>query len=401
MRIGIFVYLIPEGKSGGVQQYSQQLVYALGKYSDLQIKVFCSKTNKHLFEGYKGDNVSIIVLPSRCKYLRFVLNNRYIRASKYLTKVVEKLSQNSIFQNVLAFLGDYRRFIEENVDVIHFPYQVLDRYDFKIPTIISLHDLQHKYFPEFFSQSDIQKREIYFKRSAEVCTRIMVSFSHVKEDIVKFYKINPDKIDICGLGYDSKKLDDSVSFQQVQKKYEIPNEYLLYPAVTWRHKNHIRLINAIRVLQNKFNKKIKLICTGQKNEFYTEIEKEIKKLGLKEDVLFTGFLQEGDFEVLLKNAKLVVIPTLYEAESIPLIEAMAFGTPVICSNVTVLPEQIGDKRFIFDPYNSENIADKINELISNPILLKENIQNGVKQIGNIKWEKKINNFVESYKKSLN
>lgn len=400
MRIGIFVYLIPIGKSGGVQQYTEQLVYALSKYANDKLVIFCSEENKELFEKYKSDKTSVTVLPRRSKYIRMLTNNRYIRQSRVLYFLSRIIFYNRYSQKLMDRLGDYKNMIEKTVDVIHFPYQALDRYDFKIPTIISLHDLQHKIYPNFFTKKEIKKRDTYYKKSAELCTRIMVSFECIKNDIVNFYKINPEKIDICGLGYDKKVFINADIFPKIQEKYNIPQEYILYPAVTWEHKNHIRLMQAFKILHDKFSKKIHLVCTGSKNDFYLKIKEEIEKLNLDKYVIFTGYLPEQEFNVVLNKARAVVIPTLYEAESIPLIEAMAFGVPVVCSSVTVLPEQIGDGRFIFDPLSPDDMADKIYKIISDKNFIDENIKNSAMQVENIRWNKKINNFINSYKKAL-
>ena len=401
MKVGIFVYFIPIGKSGGVQRYAEQLTFALGKYSDLEVVVFCAPQNKELFLQYATNKVSIVVLPKRCKYLRALTNNRYIRKSPFFSELAKKIFYNRYSSRIMDWLGDYKHMIEKKVDVIHFPYQVLDRYDFNIPTLITLHDLQQKYFPEFFTKDEIQERDIHFKKSAELASRVIVSFEHVKKDIVHFYGISPGKIDVCNLGYDARPGADTGKFPQILKKYNIPQEYLFYSALTWKHKNHIGLIRALKLLHNTYNKKIHLVCTGAKSDFYSKIRLEIEKLGLEEYITFTGFVSEEELQILLKKAKLVVIPTLYEAGSYPLMEAMIHGAPVICSNVTSLPEQIGDQRFIFDPHNTAHMADKMYQMITDEALRAENIENSKQQIKKLEWRNRIINFTNSYQKALN
>ncbi|KKP43501.1 MAG: glycosyl transferase group 1 [Parcubacteria group bacterium GW2011_GWA2_33_14] len=400
MKVGIFVYFIPIGKSGGVQRYSEQLISALGKYSNIEVVVFCAPQNKEIFLPYAADKVSIIVLPKRCKYLRVLTNNRYLRQSPFFSALTKKIFYNRYSARIMDWLGDYKHMIEKKVDVIHFPYQVLDRYDFSIPTLITLHDLQQKYFPEFFTKDEIKERDTYFKKSAELCTRVIVSFEHVKKDIVNFYGISPKKIDVCSLGYDIGPSMDTAKFPEILKKYNIPEEYLFYSALTWKHKNHINLIRALKLLHNKYNKKIHLICTGAKSDFYPTIKSEIEKLGLEEYIIFTDFLPEEEFLVLLKKARLVVVPTLYEAGSYPLMEAMVYNVPVICSNVTSLPEQIGDERFIFDPHNIAQMADKMYQMITGETLRAENIENSKQQIKKLEWRNRIIDFIGSYGQSL-
>ena len=143
-----------------------------------------------------------------------------------------------------------------------------------------------------------------------------------------------------------------------------------------------------------------MICTGAKSDFYPTIKSEIEKLGLEEYIIFTDFLPEEEFLVLLKKARLVVVPTLYEAGSYPLMEAMVYNVPVICSNVTSLPEQIGDERFIFDPHNIAQMADKMYQMITGETLRAENIENSKQQIKKLEWRNRIIDFIGSYGQSL-
>ncbi|MSU54836.1 MAG: glycosyltransferase family 1 protein, partial [Candidatus Staskawiczbacteria bacterium] len=201
--------------------------------------------------------------------------------------------------------------------------------------------------------------------------------------------------------YDNESNIDTSSAAQIQQKYGIADRYIIYPSVTWKHKNHLNLMRALKWIIENWKLKITLVCTGSKNDFYPVIEAEIKKLGLEKNVIFTGFIPETDLKVLLKKSAAVVIPTLYEAESIPLIEAMALGAPVVCSNATVLPEQIGsDARFIFDPHNPEDMAQKIYNMISDENLRQENMQNSAKQMEKINWQNKITNFTDSYRGAI-
>jgi len=400
MRLGIFAYHITSGKSGGVQQYTQRLIYALGKYSDIETIVFCSPRNKEIFEDYAKGNITLFPLSKNYKYIKLFLNNKYIRNNKQLALLIKKIFYNKYSNKLLNLLGDCREDIEKKVDLIHFTAPVLEWRKPNIPAVISLHDIQQRHFPAFFSKQERKHRDIDYMTSAELCDKIIVSFEHVKRDIINFYNIKPSKIDVCGLGHDAEVLVNIENYQEVLNKYNIPDEYLIYPAQTWPHKNHICLSEALKIVHNKFNKKIHLICTGNKTDFFPRIRAEIKEIGLENYIIFTGFIPQKDLNILIAKAKLVVIPTLYEAGSFPLIESMAQGTPVICSDVTSLPEQIGDKRFVFNPYDVYEIAEKINEMIINEKLREENIENGRKRTNEIGWEKQIENFINCYKKAL-
>ncbi len=102
---------------------------------------------------------------------------------------------------------------------------------------------------------------------------------------------------------------------------------------------------------------IDLVCTGNKTEYFKTIQSVIDELDLSKAVHFLGIVSEEDLIGLYKNARLVVIPTLYEAGSGPLYEAMRYGIPVVCSNVTSLPETVGNSEFVFNPNNLEEMTD--------------------------------------------
>lgn len=297
-------------------------------------------------------------------------------------------------------LGGYIEKAKKMVDVITFPYQCLDRYNLDIPALISLHDIQQEHYPEFFTRREIKWRAIICRRSAELSTWVIVSYEHIKKDIVKFYNLPSDKTDVCGWGFEKPPDVNEEGFLLVRNRYNIPEEYIIYSAQTWPHKNHIRLIQALNVLHKKYNKKISLVCTGKKNKYYKNIKKEIISLNLDRHIIFTDYVSDNELLVLLKKAQASVIPTLYEAGSYPLVEAMAVGTPIICSNVTSLPEQIGDRKFTFNPYDVEELASKLYMILTDKESIKENIASGKVQIGKLSWDKKILNLIDSYKKAI-
>jgi len=266
--------------------------------------------------------------------------------------------------------------------------------------ISTLHDLQHIHSPEFFSREELDNRAVLYKQSAVFAERVIVSFQHVKNDIVAHYGIQADKIDVCLWGVDRPQVPDEASVRAAQKLHNVKAPYLFYSANTWRHKNHLGLIKAFNILRKRSGSDISLVCTGQKlPDHFPVIEEELKKLGLEGSVRFTGYIPEADVRALLKGAALAVIPTLYEAGSFPLIEAMSFEVPVICSNVTSLPDTIGDERFVFDPANAESIADKISLMLNDERLRAENIVNSKRRISSYGWENAAMNFVESYGKA--
>ena len=147
-------------------------------------------------------------------------------------------------------------------------------------------------------------------------------------------------------------------------------------------------------------KKIFWVSTGHKTSFFSKLEEKVEKMGLNDQVKFTGVVPDADLKGLYRIAKLVVIPTLYEAGSGPLIEAMRYGTPVICSNVTSLPDTIGCNDFMFDPLDKSRIAELIREALNNDDFLEKNKANSIKRIQSLTVNNYQKEFIFAYRQAI-
>jgi glycosyltransferase involved in cell wall biosynthesis len=146
---------------------------------------------------------------------------------------------------------------------------------------------------------------------------------------------------------------------------------------------------------------LKLICTGGTNHHYhAQVVRQVEELGLTDAVLFADILPEDELQWLYHQAALVTIPTKYEAGSFPLFEAIFEGVPVICSNVTSLPETIVDQRFIFDPHDVEALSELIHRMISDEQLRQANIANSAPQADRLRSVNAAAYFYETYRSIL-
>lgn len=399
MKIGIYANVNTK-KPSGVNQYIEKLTLALVEESEHHVCIITNVDyfNKYFFQFKGNPNVSFLITTKLNYFFRRIFYNRYSR------------SFTEIFLNKLYFISYLSKYIgnikpliyDLKLDVVHFPFQCFPIYYWNVPTLITLHDLQQEYYPDFFNEKQLKDRNKYYKKSALECDQIIVSFNHVKDDINRLYNVPLEKISVTNLGIENRLKDiKPFSKEYLIKKFNIRNKFILYPAQTWKHKNHIRLMKALKILKDKYNKKIYLICTGNKNDnYYNNIEKNIYMMDLNEQVSFLGYVSLRELYSLYLYTDLVVIPTLYEAGSFPLIEAMSLKRPVICSNVTSLPETIGNNKFVFNPYNEEEIAKMILDLLENKELRSLNIENSKKQIQRFDWENIINNFIYGYQKAI-
>lgn len=291
---------------------------------------------------------------------------------------------------------DYlKRWIDDlNLDLIHFPtpsppfpvgehvpYVVPPLLDVPVPYIVTIHDVQELRFPEYFSAAQRAIRAMHKWQTLDRAGKIIVSFDHVKADLMRYFNFCADKIHVCPIPFNSISLQEptSAAAQKYSERYAAWRPYLLYPAQTWRHKNHALLFKALHRAQQQGQKNLRLICTGGKNDYYQTLEAQLDEQHLRDSVLFTGIVAEDELSWLYRHAAAVTIPTEYEAGSFPLFEAIKQRAPVICSDVTSLPETIGDRRFVFNPHDAQTLAQLILRMLSDAKFREENIANSIKQ----------------------
>ncbi len=309
-----------------------------------------------------------------------------------------------------------------DLDLLHFPTQTilhrdlqipysltmhgveeLPHVDLGLPFIVTMHDVQELHFPENFTPAQRATRAVHYWKAMEKASKVIVSFDHVKEDLIKFFRLTPDKIHVCPIPFRSISLREPTptASRSYSEKYDRSEPFLLYPSHTWRHKNHAQLLRALKEVQRRSVENLRLVCTGGINHHYHgEVLAQVEALGLEDSVLFTGIVPEDELCWLYQHTALVTIPTRYEAGSFPLFEAILLGVPVICSDVTSLPETINDRRFVFNPEDVEALSNLIFRMISDARLRQDNIANSRAQAQRLRQVNAASYFYQTYRSLL-
>jgi glycosyltransferase involved in cell wall biosynthesis len=247
-------------------------------------------------------------------------------------------------------------------DVIHFPFQSFEPCG--APAVYNPHDLQHLHHPEFFTPQEIARRESLHPAACRAAHTVVVASHSVKRDLVERYSIHPEKVQIIPWAPPPMpgpaRRAHSDGFLKLKAKYGLSDQsFALYPAMTWEHKNHLRLLEALARLRDSEALELRIVCTGYKTDFWPHVERRMNQLGLGEQVSFPGLIPREELSALYRAARFVFIPTLFEAASAPLFEAWQHGAPVACSSVTSLPEQAAGAALLFDPLSVEEMADAL------------------------------------------
>ncbi len=401
MKIGYYIHHTSL-KAGGIFTYSIGILKLLIKSDEIEkIHLIISSNQEEYFQKIiKSPKIQFKVVDRK----NFIVNTRF--AISYLLSNAVALYRNRYkkphhlkFLSKLSLrINPYRKHITSSqIDLLHVPFQYSPIYNADVPVIITMHDIQEYHYPEYFSASQKLHRKINNINAINESDHIIVSFDHIKKDLLKHFSIEESKISICPPPFSEDWFlsDKFTSEETLSKKYVLSKRFLLYPAATWKHKNHINLIQAIaKLIEDGLD--IQLICTGNITDHHLTIEKEIKKLNLEGRVKFLGIVPEEDLIGLYRTASLVVIPTLYEAGSGPLYEAMRYSSPVICSNVTSLPDTMGNDNFIFDPNSIDEFVSLIRKMLTDDNLRQKNISNSIERMNYFRSRKYDYRFLEVY-----
>lgn len=269
-----------------------------------------------------------------------------------------------------------------------------------LPTVYHPYDLQHRHLPQYFSRSVRRTREVRYRILCERAELVAVESSWVKEDLVEQLGLSPDKIAVVPLAapisaYPDPRPED---LDRTRAAYDLPEKFVFYPAHTWEHKNHLGLLEALARLRDERGVSVPLVCTGRLTDFYGTLERRVGDLGLAEDAHFLGFVSPLELQCLYRLATAMVMPTLFEAASLPLWEAFLAGCPAACSNVTSLPEQAGDAALVFDPHDPDSIADAVARLWLDPELRAELAAHGRERVSRFSWERTARHFRAHYRR---
>lgn len=334
MKIGINLLSLFPGRIGGMENYVRELI-----------------ENFPLVDG--GKNEYYLVL------------NEFAHDTFENKKMVCKIKVEITDKNEIFYEKALTEIIEKyNLDFWFCPLLNLFPKSLTIPSAVTIPDIQHEHFPDFFDQSALSWRRENFKPSADLADVVFTISNFSKEDIAEKLGIDKNKII-------STHLDCSEIFKRkynkdsIVKKYNLPKEYIFYPANFWPHKNHETLLMAVKEYKLTFKEDIKLVLTGYNNGNLEKIKKFINKLGIGKDVIILGYIEQKDLPMIYANAAALVLPSLFEGFGIPLLEAMWQDCPILCSKNTSLPEIGKDAVFYINEHSPKDIALKINKIIKN------------------------------------
>jgi glycosyltransferase involved in cell wall biosynthesis len=256
--------------------------------------------------------------------------------------------------------------------------------------VLVVPDIQHEYFPEFFPGPALEERRRVYGASIARADHLCAISEFTRQSLIERLGVNPDKVTTVLLAADPRFTPEEGAVPDAVRlaRYGLqPGGYVYFPAHTWHHKNHKAAVAALRVLRDRHNLSVQLVCTGGSREAQPAIEEQVRELDLVGQVRFLGYVPVDDLPVLYRGAVCLLYPSLFEGFGMPVLEAMACGCPVVCSNTSSLPEIAGDAALLEGPRDVEALARAVARLWSDKELRGLLRRRGLIQAARFSWER--------------
>jgi glycosyltransferase involved in cell wall biosynthesis len=274
------------------------------------------------------------------------------------------------------------------VDLFHAPHYVVSPL-VRRPYVVTIHDCIHLRFPEYLPNrmAPLYAR-VMMRQAARRAARVLTVSQASKLDILHYLHMPAEKVDVVANGLDEAlaSAPDAATLARVADRYQLTTPFVLYAGNIKPHKNVDRLIEAYAILRRRGMTDVDLVIIGDNLSKYPELRRLVQRFQLHPHVRFLGFVPGDTLAALYRLARAFVFPSLYEGFGLPPLEAMAAGTPVVTSNVSSLPEVVGDAALLVDPMDAGAIADAMARLLTDDALHSELSRRGPARAREFSWD---------------
>jgi len=365
----------------GLGNYSRSLLSILNRYFPaLQYTLFAQKKT-NLFDIDSCQNFHIIE-PQNFFYKKF----------------------SSLWRRI----GIVKQIDQAHLDIYHGLSNELPKNIEKlnIKTVVTIHDLIFERFPETYHFDERYTHRWKIKRACKIADAIIAISEQTKNDLIEFYGVSPQKISVC---YQScnpifeKKISE-IEKNNVKKKYQLPDQFFLFVSSITARKNLISICRAMIIVKNTLPIPLVIIGDGKKEK--NEVKQLMKENGIEQSLVFLNELPEAkedcfttaaDFPAIYQQALALVYPSIFEGFGLPILEALWSRLPVICSNVSSMPEVAEDAALYFAPDDSNQLAQHLQAIASDQQLVKILKDKGREQAKKFSTENYANQIIKIYK----
>nr|WP_255453700.1 glycosyltransferase family 1 protein [Thermococcus sp. LS1] len=330
-----------------------------------------------------------------------------------IMKQVNMLSFSKILMRQTIYSGKLQsKIIEKKIDVVHVPFlgrpaPPIPLAFSKVKVVVTNHGMANLALPKsyFYRKNDLARKMFDFTQVLQwhlikdrLATIITVSHSE-KYNIAKNLNISLDKIRVIyhGVSDEFRPISDKRELEETFKKYGVNQPYIFHLSAYQPKKNLVGVLKAFAVAKKKYRIPDRLVIGGKQPTIIKDIT---KSLNIQDDVIFTGFIANKDLPKLYSGAKFFIFPSFHESFGLPILEAMASGTPVITSNVFSLRELGEGVALLVNPYNLNEIAEAMYTLSVDNVLRRKLRNKGLKKAQEFSWEVTAKKHLKVYQEAL-
>jgi len=369
-----------DGGKSGISRYLIQLLKEFAKdESGIEFQLIVYESEKNIFLPTNANNFSVYTIPENSKSPVKSLLWTFLK----LPSLIKKIKSDVVFMPAAN-----RRL------TLSYP----------CPSVGTVHDFSSLHVEAKYDAA----RMFYIKK---VLPFLIKKLDHIltvsecsKKDIVQYVGVQPDKVTVTHLACDNNEFNTTSSEsanKRIRKNYKIDAPYFIYISrLEHPGKNHVSLIKAYNKMRNKINEKFLLVLAGSDWNGSDEVHALAEQSDYKSDIIFTGFVPQCDTAELYRASIAMVFPSRFEGFGLPILEAMASGTPVACSNCSSLPEIAGDAAMLFDPMDIDNISNVLEVLALDVDRRKTLRQKGLDRAEEFSWKKTAELTLNSLKNVL-
>lgn len=316
-------------------------------------------------------------------------------------EIISLPTRNKFFWNFWT-LPNYLR--KNPLDVYHTQYITPFFVPCAIKIVTIVHDISFNFFGQFIKFSDLFFLKVLIPLSLKRADKIIGVSEFTRNEIIKYYKVNPNKVAYIYNAVGDEFLKPMDSFEHldlVREKYKLPEKFILYMGTLQPRKNIPHLIEAFARIKDRLDGTKLVICGNRSgHNFDQRIDEAILNNKLETEVVFPGFIDEQDKVAVFALAHVFVFPSLYEGFGIPPLEAMSQNVPVVCSNIPSLKEVAGEGALFFDVTSLDDLSKKLYDISMNSDLRSKLIQTGKARISFFSWEKSAQKMLAIYENMM-
>ena len=347
MNIIIDIRSLTDKKRTGVGEYTYELldnIFALDKDSNYFLFYNSFQDVSNSLPKWSGDNVYFVGTSLPNKILNLLLLGKFLKLDNLVKNQIKKKKINLHLEKIDYWFSPNINFLNLSKDIKH---------------ILTIHDLSFEFLPKCFSRKMLLWHSLTKPQSQAYHAHLVFAPSqNTKNDLVDIYHLNPNSIKVLYPGISKRFLDflkTKIDVEFLQKKYNLPKNFIFFLGTLEPRKNILGLIEAYRK-SNLINKNIYLVIAGNRGWKYDKIISAIDKT---RGVNYIGYVDAFDKPALYRMSSLFVYPSLYEGFGFPVLEAMISGVPVITSNRSSLPEIVSDQVTLVNPHNVMELKNAI------------------------------------------